>query len=156
MGTIQYQYVNMNCPNCSNRLRRGTRRFGPKEVHCAHCDATVNTGLGEWAELSTGKKVLQAVGELLWPSWLGLVGCNGIVMGLITHTALFAFAAMPLMMVGLAFGLESGLGTTISLLAWLTYPVLLIVRLVHIVRESNAYTRSGVLPTWGKARRKAS
>ena len=153
---MQYQYVNTQCSNCFNQLRRGTRRFGPKEVICANCGEAIHLGLKEWARLSTGDKILQAAGELLWPSWLGMVGCNGILVGIIVQFGLFMFAAMPLMLVGTTLGLDSGLGTTIFVLAYLTYPVLLIIRLVRIVRESNAYTHNHVLPTWGKARQKAS
>lgn len=152
---MQYQYVNIQCSHCLNRLRRGTRRFGPKEVVCAQCGNTVNLALTEWSELSTSDQILQAAGEFLWPSWLGMVGCNGILVGIIVHASLFAFAAIPLMMVGMLFGPDSIFGIIAFLLAPLTYPVLLIVRLVRIVRESNAYTRDHVLPTWGKARRKA-
>ena len=86
----------------------------------------------------------------------GLRVLVSILVGIIVQFGLFMFAAMPLMLVGTTLGLDSGLGTTIFVLAYLTYPVLLIIRLVRIVRESNAYTHNHVLPTWGKARQKAS
>jgi hypothetical protein len=150
--TIHYQIEFTVCPHCFVQVRRGIRRFGPAQIRCGNCGETFNARLDEWKKLSLEAKLLKGLSEVVWPSWLGLSGCNGVFLGLLTQLVLCSCAAMPLAL--MVTGLPSDYAP-LMLIAFLTYPVIHVVRLVGIINESNRYTLKGTVPTWGKPKKKA-
>jgi hypothetical protein len=156
---IKYTVRTTVCPQCGNKMR-APRRFGPAQVRCGQCGATLQTNLTEWANLSTMQKGLVAAGEIILPSWIGVSGFTGIVIGLVTQFFLWAMTPLPLYML-LAIVSPEGLTDQSApfflpafLIGPLLYPLLLIVRLGRMIRESQTYTRTQVPPVWGKAAEK--
>lgn len=64
-------YIFPVCPGCGSRLKGGRPSFGPATVKCGRCEATFNTGLSPWANISGGRKVLLVIRELLAPTSMG-------------------------------------------------------------------------------------
>ncbi|NLS75630.1 MAG: HEAT repeat domain-containing protein [Chloroflexi bacterium] len=157
MTTIRYQVINMACGNCTSKLTNGQRRFGPAQVRCGNCGALNETGLRPWNKLSAGQKTMQAIGEVVWPSWLAVRGFDGVVVGLVTQFTLWFFAMLPLMMVGMiVLGESSSRISNLMPVGLMIYPGLLVWRLAKLVRESDDCTATGEPPTWGKAGKAAS
>jgi hypothetical protein len=148
------------CPRCDNKMR-APRRFGPAQVRCGRCGATLQTNLTEWADLSTTQKVLVAATEIILPSWIGVSGFTGIIIGLVTQFFLWAMTPLPLYLL-LAVVSPEGLTDQSApillpalLIGPLLYPALLAVRLRRMIRESQTYTRTQEPPVWGKSAEKA-
>jgi hypothetical protein len=137
------------CTSCSKRIRLGRRRFGPSQVRCGHCNEIVQTGLEQWANLPTGRKITVAIGEILVPSWISIPGCEGIVITALVQVTLWFVCAMPLMIPGMSLSSKNAfLGSALAVLGLLVYPGLMAMRLRKMVRESNASTTSGTIPIW--------
>lgn len=156
--TIDYTVRTKVCPHCNNKLIGGQRRFGPAQVRCGHCDAILQTGLDEWANLPTGRKILAAIEEIVLPSWIGAVGCTGLLLKVLTQLFLWTVVPFPLYFVAMILDPDMHSSAAVLLIivvAPLVYPALLAVRLARMIRESLAYTRQGEIPVWGKEAAKA-
>ena len=143
---VEYEVSHTFCPQCGLQLRKGTRRFGPARVVCGNCGATLRTGLDQWAELSTGRKIAVFLAEILMPSWIRAPGCQGLLIWALVQPSLWTMLAMPFAMISMQ-GDPAETGWLMTL-GFVIYPVLLVVRLALMIRESNAYTRDGVVPAW--------
>jgi hypothetical protein len=157
-ATIHYTISTHVCPHCNNKLIGGQRRFGPAQVRCGHCDAVLQTGLDEWADLSTTRRISAAIEEIVLPSWIGAAGCTGLLLKALTQ--LFLWAVVPSPLYFIAMILDPNMQSIATVLLFivvgpLVYPALLAVRLVRMIRESQAHTRRGEIPVWGKEVAKA-
>jgi len=152
MAVIKYTVRSSVCPHCQHKLARGQRRFGPAQVRCRRCGSTLQTGLDEWAELPPLRKALSAIGEILLPSWIGVTGCTGLIVGALIQ--LFLWVMVPLPLYVIVSVLDPNLQSTAAALAFVAgqflYPLLLVVRLTRLIRESQVYTRTHEPPVWGK------
>jgi len=152
MAVIRYKIRTSVCPHCQHKLARGRRRFGPAQVRCARCGSTLQTGLDEWAGLPPLRKALSAIGEILLPSWIGVAGCTGLIVAIITQLFLWVMVPFPLYVI--VFILDPNLQSTGAALALVAgqflYPLLLVIRLAWLIRESQTYTRTHEPPVWGK------
>jgi hypothetical protein len=150
---IKYTIETNVCSKCGNTLISKRHWFGPAEIRCGQCETVLRTGFDEWDKLPPDRKFLYAVGEILWPSWIGATGCNGIFVKLLVQVFLWTIAPMPLVFILAIFDpeLQSPISIlTILFLGPLVYPILLAIRLTRMIRESQAYTQQGVIPVWGK------
>jgi hypothetical protein len=151
---IEYTIRTTACLQCGSKIG-APRRFGPAQVRCGQCGTTLQTGLTEWANLSPPRKILLAAIEIISPSWLGTSGFTGIVAGLLTQLFLCAIAPIPLYIPIVLLNLESTIWGMLTIgVGQFLYPLVLVVRLVRMVRESQAYTRTQEPPVWGKAAEK--
>jgi len=151
---IKYTVHITFCPQCNNKLSR-PRRFGPAQARCGRCGAILQTNLTEWADLSTARKVLVAASEIVFPSWMGVSGFTGFIVGMMAQLFLCAVAPIPLYIPMALLNLEStGWGMPLIGVGPLLYPLLLTIRLGRMVRESQTYTRTQEPPVWGKAAEK--
>ena len=152
MAVVRYTIRTSVCPHCQHKLARGQRRFGPAQVRCSRCGSTLQTGLDEWARLPILRKALSAVGEILFPSWIGVAGCTGVIVGVITQLFLWVIVPAPLYVI--VSVLDPNLQSTAAVLALVAgqflYPLLLVIRLARMVRESQTYTRTQEPPVWGQ------
>jgi hypothetical protein len=110
------------CPKCASRLRGGWPSFGPQKVVCGYCGTTVSTGLSGWNEgpfSSTARKVGIVLKELLAPTCMG-------------------YTDFPLRF--------------ILNLVWITptlcIPVIPLVRLMQMKKESLEYDKTKTPPKW--------
>lgn len=151
-GTIRYTVSTHSCPHCDHRLIAGARRFGPAQVRCGRCGAVLETGFEGWADLSTGRRFAAAIEEILLPSFIGAVGCTGLLIRAITQLFLWVMAPFPLLLFAMIVdpNLQSGFAAVLMVLGSFVYPGLLVARLIRMIRESQAYTLRGVIPVWGK------
>jgi len=131
----------IECPSCRRVLRRGLPRFGPREVKCRSCGLLMQTGLTPWAGLTAGKKVETGLMEILAPSRLGKPAY-----------ALIFQALILIVLCGLS---TFGFLLDVLLCGWAACAALLLVgliwppiRLIRLIRESNAHTETGLPPTW--------
>jgi len=152
MAVIKYTIRTTVCPRCQQKLARGKRRFGPAHVRCVRCGSTLETGLDEWAALPPLRKAVSAIGEILLPSWIGVTGCTGLIVGVLTQLFLWVMVPVPLYVIVAV--LDPNLQSTGAALALVAgqflYPLLLVVRVARLIRESQAYTRTHEPPVWGK------
>jgi len=171
---VKYTISTISCPNCGRKLGWGFRRFGPAQVHCGHCGTVLQTGLPDWYDpfpfLGQGGRLGMVIREILTPSWIGVSGFMGFVFNLFIVLPLVTmvtglvgmapfFVAMALVPPG---GDSPGtvlsaiamvlmvIGTVTATLGVFAYPLLLVVRLVRMVRESRAYMHTHEPPVWGK------
>ena len=146
---IRYQVRSTVCPQCGRRIRRGFRRFGPAQVRCGHCNATLQTGLDQWSDIPSGRKVLLAIWEILAPSWMSIPGCEGMLIIPMIQVFFWVMVAVPFILIATSLD-PGGTGITWWLVpaGMLVYPLLLILRLYRMIRETNAYKRTGVPPAW--------
>ena len=152
MAVIKYTIRTTVCPHCQQKLARGKRRFGPARVRCVRCGSTLETGLEEWAALPPLRKAVSAIGEILLPSWIGVTGCTGLIVGVLTQLFLWVIVPVPLYVIVAV--LDPNLQSTAAALALVAgqflYPLLLVIRVARLIRESQAYTRTHEPPVWGK------
>ncbi len=88
------------CTNCGARISSWSPRFGPETVKCGYCENVLRTGLDQWANYSSGQKILAAIKEYLFPSWTGLRGLDGVI-GLMFNVFLTFAVASPIMALAL-------------------------------------------------------
>ena len=138
------------CTNCGARISSGSPRFGPETVKCGYCENVLRTGLGQWANYSSGQKILAAIKEYLFPSWTGLRGLDGVI-GLMFNVFLTFAVASPIMALAIVSS-ETNLPVQIvdflgifALLFILAFPLF---PLYRMIRQSNSFTRTGAPPTW--------
>lgn len=142
----------LRCPQCRHVLKRGNPRFGPSMVVCRNCKKDLQTGLKPWAEFSLFERAALALGELLGASRWGpfpyacLLNCM--------------FTSLCAMMVcGTLYGINSETGGVDRALAFLAVffclvgPLFLIlallsIRLMRMILESDAYSKTGIPPEW--------
>lgn len=109
------------CPECGSRLRLGWPRIGAAQVKCGYCGAVIQSGLVQWENCSTERKLLLVIGELFFPSIYPAKGINLFPMYFLLTPALWFFI----------------------------FPVpLLIFRINKMIKESNEYSHNGIVPTW--------
>jgi hypothetical protein len=136
------------CSRCGTILKRGTPRFGPREVKCGECGHVMETGLTPWADLPATRRIIVGLGEIIAPSRWGKVF---FVLLLEFVLASLYVCGLTIVLAGISAFLPSwaapvpwviaGVGT----LALLTIPV---VRLVRMVKESNQYSETATPVEW--------
>jgi hypothetical protein len=149
---INYQVGRNTCTHCNKNIRRGIRRFGPAQVRCGHCDTVLNTNLDGWASLSSERRILLAVQEFFFPSWIGVQAssCNGLLATFFIQLFFWFLCFLPFVgLVSLIGNPSTNIFSNILMyLGMSAYPILLIVRLIRMIQESNAFTRTGTPPIW--------
>jgi hypothetical protein len=147
---VEYEVTQAFCPQCGVQLRKGTRRFGPARVVCGNCKAILRTGLDQWADLSTGRKIAVSLAEILTPSWIRATDFRGVLVWALVHPFLCVMLGMPFSMIFMHMEGDPAKTFWLVPLGSLIYPTLLVVRVALMIRESSAYTRRGKMPVWGK------
>jgi hypothetical protein len=151
---MKYQVGRIICHQCNKNIRRGIRKFGPAQVRCGNCDTVLSTNLDEWANLSSGRKTSLAIQEILIPSWIGVQAssCNGLLATVLLQITFWFLCWLPFSLIAFAIGDSTPIASVffniLMYLGMLVYPLLLIVRLVRMIRESNAFTLTKTPPVW--------
>lgn len=147
--TVKYTVTALNCPACDNVLTGGQRKFGPAQIRCGKCGATLSTDLEAWDDLTLGRKITVTLNEIILPSWLSV----SVLPALLVQFFLCAMAQVPF---GIVLSIldpnTESVVTFIGLgcISPLIYPAILLIRVGFMVRESRAFTRDGTIPVWGK------
>ncbi len=147
--TVKYTVTALYCPTCDNVLTGGQRKFGPAQIQCGKCGATLSTDLKAWSDLTSGRKISVTLNEIILPSWLSV----SVLLVLLVQVVLCSLVAAPL---GIVFAIldpnTESAATFIGMgcIAPLIYPAILLIRVGFMVRESQAFTRDGTIPVWGK------
>jgi hypothetical protein len=112
----------------------------------------LETGLTPWADLSLVRKAFVALGEVIAPSRWGaffyVLLLNFVlllVLGMFCACVSFVFVEIVSSVLGDA---GSAVGWGIIGIAVLGIAALPVIRLVLLIVESNAYSRTGVPPVW--------
>lgn len=160
MPKIEYKYTYLFCPNCQYKF--GHRRIGPEKIECGSCGAVLDTGLPVWDQLSTESQFKLFLAEMILPSWIGVTGCQGTIMGVLTQFTLWAFVSAPFWALSL-YLMESSvnsapiisfLGMLLLLVSPFIYPAILVRRMRRLVRESQEYSSTQEPPIWGEKQEK--
>lgn len=158
--------LHLICSNCGRKL--GCRRFAPPQVRCGRCDTVLRTDLLNWnGFLGPGGKLGMVIKELFIPSWLGVRGLAGFAVNVFVLFPLVTIVTgmislipmLPIMAISQSGDSLSSVMKVVSAillgvaliamsLGLLAYPLLLTVRLVRMIRESNTYERTKEPPTW--------
>ncbi len=169
---VRYETKRLVCPQCGHKLGRGFRRFGPAQVRCGHCDAVLQTDLPDWhAPIPFRGRMWKAgivLREILNPSWIGVPGFMGFMINIYAIAPLVTIAtgllgALPVLVaealvppgmespsgvVGAIAMILAAIGAVTSTVGLFGYPLLLILRLIRMVRESKTYARTRQPPLW--------
>jgi hypothetical protein len=137
----------MVCPHCGKRIKRGIRYFGPAEVKCKQCQEVVPTRLMSWHDLSIVQKIWFSVVEILVPTFYGMRGFDAVLV-LFLQITLWGVGMVPFVLIGTIFEKIPALFSFFMFLGFLTYPAILVVRLVRMIQESETYTTRKQIPTW--------
>ncbi len=139
--------LNSCCPQCKHELFGGMLGFGPSVVKCKNCGTLLTTGLTDWQDLSFFEKILNVLQEFIAPSFWQkeAMFLNGV------FNIIFV-----LVVVGLSYRLtehflNSGvdvLSIVVRVIVLSCYPVLLVVRIVWLIKQSLLYVKSGEIPRW--------
>lgn len=148
---MNVEYHVTECPHCWREIMAGRHRFGPAKVVCYSCKQVLETGLTPWADLSTGRKLLLALSELIVPSWnrpiwafLGNLFAWWFVSGAIALLGHFTLSSV-LSSESISTSIESQVLIFAAILGFILVPGL---RLIRMIVESNKYSRSGIPPVW--------
>lgn len=148
---MKVTYAVTRCPHCMEEIMSGHHRFGPKQVLCFSCNKVIETGLTPWAELSTKRKLLLFISEIIVPSW------NLPVKAFFGNLFAWYFVSAALGFIG--YGIINAYGNGAS---WINEAITIDVivaaiigfclvpfrRLIRMILESNKYSKSGTLPVW--------
>lgn len=160
MPKIEYKYTYLFCPKCQYKF--GHRRLGPEKIKCGSCGAVLDTDLPTWDQLSSESQMKLFLSEIILPSWLGVTGCNGVMVGCLTQVFLWALVSMPFIAIIAPF-IDSSDDTSplaivlifvMMVIAPLVYPVILALRVRRLIHESREYTRTQESPVWGEKHEK--
>lgn len=148
---MNVEYRVTECPHCYREIMAGQHRFGPAKVVCYGCKQVIETGLTPWAELSTGRKLLLALSELIVPSW------NRPVWAFLGNLFAWWFVSGAIALLGhftLSSVLSSGSTNTSidsKVLIFAAFSGFILVpglRLIRMIVESNRHSKSRIPPVW--------
>jgi len=153
MGSIEYKYTYLFCPKCQYKF--GHRRIGPEKIECGSCGTVLDTDLPNWDKLAKAGRIRFYIFEIILPSWLGVQGCNGVMVGCLTQLFLWSLVSAPFWaLMGLLMEMTEDASPLafipVFFIAPFVYPAILGLRARRMVRESQEYTRTQVPPIWGE------
>lgn len=145
--------IKSSCPNCKRIIYRGPREIGPGAIECKKCGKVVKTELIEWDIHGKGEGVKKALIEFFAPSFFGFRETPtrvGRTAGLwIVSSCLAYLFFMSIVTYIFMIPYENQNSQIVpTILAFLTYPVFLVFRIIYMIRESKKYAENQIPPKW--------
>jgi len=140
------------CPACGREIRKLGRYFGPRRIRCRGCGVIIETRLKEWADLCWHEKTANFLAEILFPSGLtyGWPSLNSSGKRLWQAIGVFGLQAVLTLAAGVVI-CKTGWFMASGIPVWLpflSYPLIILIRAVWLVRASNRRRRSVAISTW--------
>lgn len=139
------------CPQCRRILYGYFPAFGPGKVICCRCKTELETNFPSWSATSLSERIQSIAREVIWPSFLNIkLDARSIVPWFLIM--FFLIAGLPGLFLAFLYGIFEQFDPSYAVpyavplffLGMMWYPIARTISILKMIRDSIAYTKSGL------------